>query len=469
MLSFSIFVLTVILCSSCNKGQWRTTEVQAAQNKIQQQQTTKADNSSEKKQSDWNFWDRTKNSLRSFWDGKTYSEPIDNSLSVSKTNPKAFCDLANNPLAMITASSTDLLQLVEWRTKMLTEGKTSEQCMSSCPNPTEAMKDFCYSLSWCQQNCTTSQIIRNWSSNFLGARDTLCVAHNCSPVPPPSEYYNANKILPESKKEAGHFVAPRTSDLKVSKDDLEVRKKIFLEIARKIMLEFEETTYTAIFADDYAIPDAVVNTYSELAKAYQSRFFDVKKYLTNNPSVKNNYIKHLPETMLCINLPTSVGGEDHYLEVMEQNNGCGNAFGLGQVISMTFYSNLGLNLSSYGYNTARLDKKCKSSPLQFLATECGTNIFQSQFFRIELFRKYLGYNIDELFDRRSFDMELQVRLMFATIINSFAMTNNWWGAFASYRGDGSNPYASFTANNHSCMVTHMSAQYKTDSSPTQNP
>ena len=376
---------------------------------------------------------------------------------------RPFCEIANNPDKQFQASNSTVLQLVQWRTKMLNSKVSAETCLKACPNPTSAMMDFCHSLNWCRSNCTTSNIIKNCSKNTLASRDTLCVANNCSPLPPPSEYYDASKIIPdpniksEPASAARYTVAKRSPDLKVSKQDVELRKKIFLEISRKIIREFEETRYTVLFPDE--MPDDKVAYYSGLANTYRSRFHDVKKYLTSQPSAKNHYLQHMPETMLCINLPTRAGGENHFLEVMEQNNECGNAFGIGQVISMTFYSNLGLNLSKYGFSTQNLEKNCKRSSLQFIATECGPDIFQSQFYRAEIFDNYNSLTIDQIFDRRAFDMELQVRLMFATIINSFAMTQNWWGAFTSYRGNGTSYYANFTPGKDPCMTTHMADQY----------
>lgn len=344
---------------------------------------------------------------------------------------------------------------------MLNNQVSAEACLNSCPNPTNAMKDFCHSLNWCRSHCSTTQIVKNCSHNQAASRDSVCVAHNCSPLPPPSAYYNSENIVSASST-AEYTVAKRNTNLVISKEDLEIRKKIFLEISHKVIREFEDTKYTVLFSDD--MPNDKVNYYSELGKTYQNRFQDVKNYLTKNPNPKKNYLQHMPETMLCINLPTRAGGENHFLEVMEQNNECGNAFGIGQVISMTFYTNLGLNLTKYGFNTQNLEKKCKNSSLQFLATECGPDIFQSQFFRAEIFEKYYAMTIDQIYDRRAFDMELQIRLMYATIINSFAMTQNWWGAFTSYRGNGTSYYANFTPGQDPCMVTHMAEQYRTESS-----
>lgn len=460
-LSLSLFVIITLLCTSCSKG-----EFQAAQRESTLQASNQKTVETKAPESEPGFFERAKNSIYGIFGGG--GVPVVTQTQIKKENKdiknsKAFCEFANNPLKMMDATGEALGQLVEWRTLMLTTAKSAQECLNSCPNPTNAMKDFCHSLSWCQQSCTTSQIIKNCSTNTAAARDTICVANNCSPIPPPTEYYDPSKILKNTEGPQTYKVEKRTSDLRISKEDLEIRKRIFLEVTRKVVRDFEDKTYTVIFADETSLPDDQIARYSELAKAYQERFFEVKKFLTKNPSANNNYLQHMSETMLCINLPTNAGGENHYLEAMEQNNGCGNAFGLGQVISMTFYSNLGLNLTNYGYNTQNLDKKCKNSPLQFLATECGSQIFQAQFFRIELFDKYLGYTIDELFDRRSFDVELQVRLMFSTIINSFAMVQNWRGAFQSYRGNGTDYYAQFTPSNHACMRTHMSAEYRTES------
>lgn len=470
-LSYVLLFSTFLICTSCNsKGQW--------QSNANSSYSTNSNSSG--------FSERFVDAMGSTYDGGASvmtnppgnpdePVPVPNPELVEAPpvhipgkpiDPKVFCAAVNNPELMKSAATETLAQIVEWRTKMLTSGATPEQCLNSCPNPSDAMKDFCYSLEWCQKNCSTSQIIKNCSTNQAMARDSLCVANNCSPTPPPSDYYDPKKFIKDQSSNAAtktnYSVQKRTTDLQPSKEDLEIRKKIFLEITRKVLREYEDRTYTVIFADDQSLPENQLARYSEFGKAYQDRFIAVKNYLTRNPTPKSNYLQHLSETMLCINLPTNIGGENYFLEAMEQNNGCGNAFGFGQVISMTFYANLGLNLSSLGYSTAGLDKKCKNSPLQYLPTECGPQYFQPQFFRIELFDKYLAYTVDELFERRSFDMELQVRLMFATIINSFAMTQNWCGAFASYRGNGSCGYATFTPA-HACMAKHLSAEYKSTS------
>ena len=430
------------------------------------------------------IWEKASNPLLQLFVGKktpsSYS-PIKAQVRETYASPtgQAFCEIANNPNQLFQAKNSTLVQLVEWRTYMLNNQISAEACLNSCPNPTNAMKDFCHSLNWCRSNCTTSQVVKNCSRNQGASRDALCVANNCSPLPPPSEYYNPETFIKsepnnfdvmngsltgvtQGSGRAPYVVAKRATNLKVSKEDLEVRKKIFLEISHKVIREFEDTRFTVLFSDD--MPTENIAYYSELGKTYQSRFQDVKNYLTKNPNPKKNYLQHMPETMLCINLPTRAGGENHFLEVIEQNNECGNAFGIGQVISMTFYMNLGLNLTQQGFNTQNLDKKCRNSALQFLATECGSNVFQSQFFRAELFEKYYGLTIDQIYDRRSFDMELQIRLMYAAIINSFAMTQNWWGAFTSYRGNGTSYYANFTPGQDPCMVTHMTENYRPEGS-----
>lgn len=406
------------------------------------------------KAQEFSVWQETVERVRIFFTGKqkpkspNYSEIPEGTLEVKKySNNKEFCEAVNNPAKLSRSTNLTLIQLVEWRTYMLNNKISADTCLSSCPNPTDAMKDFCHSLKWCRSNCTTTKIMQGCSKNPADSRDNICVSNNCSPLPPPIAYYDSENTP-----------AKKNSVLQISKEDLEIRKKVFLEISHKVIREFEDTKYTVLFSDD--LPNDKIAYYSELGKTYQSRFDDVKKYLTSNPNPNQNYLQHMPETMLCINLPTRAGGENHFLEVMEQNNECGNAFGIGQVISMTFYTNLGLNLSKYGFNPAKLDKKCRHSSLQFLPTECGSDIFQSQFYRAEIFEKYAGYTIEQIFDRRAFDIELQIRLMYATIINSFAMTNNWWGAFTSYRGNGTSYYANFTPGKDPCMITHMARQYR---------
>ena len=477
-LSRTLFVSVFLICTSCSKGQWQAEKVPVAG-------ATPAP-TPQKDTPQKTLWEQTKDGVNTFLGTKPQTPSVTHKNSATVPSPygkpqsNSFCEIAKYPGKLAEAAPNVLLQLVDWRTYMLTNKISVEECLSSCPDPTKAVKDFCHSLSWCRDNCTTSKIVKNCSTNTLAARDTQCVAHNCSPLPPPSEYYDPSKLAKQQSTPTveqsniigvsqpgsimgSYVVEPRSSDLKVSKEDLEVRKKVFLELSRRIVREFEENKYMVLYPDELSFPDDKATYYSELAKAYSERYKVVKNFLTTQPAAKNNYMSHMPETMLCINLPTNAGGENHYLEVQEQNNGCGNAFGLGQVISMTFYSNMGLNLSKYNYSTQNLDKRCKQAPLQFLATECGPDIFQSQFFRAEIFEKYSAYTIDEIFDRRAFDMDLQVRLMFATVINSFAMTQNWCGAWTSYRGNGNCAYAGFTAG-HSCMSAHMAEEYKTDSS-----
>ena len=331
-----------------------------------------------------------------------------------KSKDPIYCQVMENSRSLYHASAEALADLVRWRTKMLTSAKSAEQCLQSCTEPSQEMIAFCNGLSQCQKQCTTNKIIESQNCK----KSSECVQMGCSPMP------------------------NRESYAEFTKRDEVVRSKIFVKIANQIVEEFIDKDLDSMDRDP--------------ADVYFSSLHFAQKFLMTNPSTKNSYAQYLPQTMRCINRL-----ENKVLEPIMQNNSyagkqatCGHAFGLGQVAPETFYSNFGIYMPST-FSVQPLRNPCRDGLKEYtlgsLSKKCRGPDFQVQFYRIELFKKYAHLTPQQIHNLRSFDVELQIRLMFATIVNKIVQTRSWRKAFVSY---GHRSYAKYTGQN-SCVQQNL--------------
>lgn len=332
--------------------------------------------------------------------------PASKRSKIARTTP-SFCKLMErSPYELYKESAKDLRELTEWRTHLLTfaahprKGETQQDvlvktCIASCPDPNSKILDFCASLAYCRENCTTAKVIQN--SNCMNSGE--CVQAGCSPMPP---RITQNQFHPH--------------------DEL-VRSKIFISLANKVMQEFVKTEVDSL-------PNDPTN-------AYKNSFDTAKKVLMNSPSPQNSYALYMPQTMRCLNKV-----ENNILEPIMQNNSfapglvCGHAFGLGQVAPETFYSNFGIQtnvLSVQPLKNPCRDNNMNELTIEELPKRCSNMKFLPQFYRGELFRKYAHLTPQQLHNLRTFDVELQIRLILAVIINKLISTNYQWAtAMNSY-------------------------------------
>ena len=317
------------------------------------------------------------------------------------------CRLMGSPYNLYSANAEELTSLTRWRTKMLLTKRETlpAACLNSCPNPTEEMKVFCNGLANCQSRCTTEKVIQN--SNCSNSSE--CVQMGCSPMPNRADYQQFLK-----------------------RDDL-IRSKILVFFANKVVEEF-------LAAEINSIP----NDSRDLYRA--STEFAINYLLANRGSF--SYAQYLPQTMRCLNR-----SENNILEPILQHNSystgtaCGHAFGLGQVTPETFYSIFGIQAPGI-LSVQPFKNTCKNGleeiTLANLPRQCSSEHFLPQYYRIELFKKYASLTPQQIHELRTFDVELQVRIMLATIINKIIQRRSWRGAFASY---GNASYANYTGNN----------------------
>ena len=360
-------------------------------------------------------------------EAKTKSKKLRKPASTKKsksvrTFPK-FCRLMNNSFNLYTAPAHELASLAQWRSEMLTadpvtsRGRTRKEtlvkeCLNTCPEPSFEMQQFCSGLDDCQKHCYTSKVIQN--SNCTNS--STCVQMGCSPMP------------------------PRIDIKQWTKRDELVRSKVFIIMANRIVSEFLTTNVDSLAYD--------------LSDAYKTHFDFAKNFLMYRPNRTESFARYLPQTMRCLN-----NVENNVLEPVMQNNSfttglvCGHAFGLGQVIPETFYSIFGIQASGV-LSVQPLKNPCKIGlneyPIKDLPRLCSSTRFQSQFYRIEIFKKYEHLTPQQIHDLRAFDTELQIRLMLAVIVNKIIETKNWNSAFTSY---GSPSYANYTGQN-SCVQTN---------------
>lgn len=326
-------------------------------------------------------------------------------------NFPSFCKLMENPYKLYTAQAHELASLAKWRTEMLTSDKENleKRCLNTCPNPSPEMQTFCSGLEDCQKHCHTSKIIQN--ANCTNSSE--CVQMGCSPMPDRADYRHFTK-----------------------RDEL-IRSKIFIMMANRIVNEFLTTKVDSLAYD--------------LSDSYKTNFDFAKNFLLYQPNKETSFARFLPQTMRCLNRM-----ENNILEPIMQNNSfiegqvCGHAFGLGQVVPETFYSNFGIQTTGV-LSVQPLKNPCKIGlneyPIKDLPRLCSNMRFQSKFYRIELFKKYEHLTPQQIHDLRAFDIELQIRVMLAVIVNKIIETKNWKIAFASY---GSPSYARYTGQN-SCV------------------
>ena len=280
--------------------------------------------------------------------------------NVSKQDP-IFCKLMEEHEKLYTATPDQLARFTKWRTRMLTAhpetkpGQSKKEaltkmCLNSCREPSDELISFCNGLATCQNECISAKIIENKNCT----KSTACVQKECSPMP--------------DRNSAGALSA---------KDDL-IRSKIFIVMANRIVHDFL-----------YNEPPPVDN---DPNNAYKNALDFARNYLLNYPNARASYASTLPQTMRCLN-----NVENPSLEPIMQHNSyipnaaiCGHAFGLGQVVPETYYSNLGIYAPGV-LSVQPLKNPCTENLKEFtlaeLSKRCGNGKLQLQFHRIELFQK----------------------------------------------------------------------------------
>lgn len=338
------------------------------------------------------------------------------------TNEPSFCKLMEEPEKLYTATPAQLARFTAWRTRMLTSnpetkpGQSKKEaltklCLKTCREPSDELISFCNGLATCQKECISAKIIENKNCT----KSTACVQKECSPMP--------------DRNGSGALSA---------KDDL-IRSKVFIAMANKVVHDF-------IYKDPPNISNDSDNTYKN-ALEY------VRSYLVNYPNTQASYASTLPQTMRCLN-----NVENPSLEPIMQHNSyvpnaaiCGHAFGLGQVVPETYYSNLGIYAPGT-LSVQPLRNPCSEYMKEFTIAElpkrCDNDKFQAQFYRIELFQKYKNLTPQQMHNIRPFDVELQIRLMMAVIVNKIIENRSWRAALTSYGGNAR--YANYVGTN-SCV------------------
>lgn len=338
-------------------------------------------------------------------------KPNSSPAKLQKVDP-AFCKLMKDPKKLHSAKSADLVALTDWRSQMLTNRKSDivEKCLNTCSEPSDEIRAFCEGLKNCQKTCITSKVIENNRCN----NSQTCVQMGCSPMP------------------------SRLNQNQFSKKDNLIRSKIFIDIANKVVNEFISTQVDSLAYD--------------LSDYYKTHFDFAKNFLAYKPNRETSYARFMAQTMRCLN-----NVENETLEPIMQHNSysendksCGHAFGLGQVTPETFYSSFGIRTEGI-LSVQPFKNPCKKGLKEFaikdLPRYCNKSNFQSQFYRLELFKKYAHLTPQQIHNLRAFDVELQIRLMLAVIVNKVIQTRNWKSAFVSY---GNSSYAKYTGKN-SCV------------------
>lgn len=147
---------------------------------------------------------------------------------------------------------------------------------------------------------------------------------------------------------------------------------------------------------------------------------------TNNPSYakkmkKAGIFENMDQRLLCLNKRR----ENVNLEPMDRN--CSStAIGIGQVLRGTFYYGLGLANRSQ-------QKNCLNIKIKELSSKCKG--WDRHAFRKEIYSKYMDFTPEELYERRTLDIELQARSTYATFLDKLRIKNfNLNSSYKSYFG-----------------------------------
>lgn len=117
---------------------------------------------------------------------------------------------------------------------------------------------------------------------------------------------------------------------------------------------------------------------------------------------------NMDQRLLCLNKRR----ENVDLEPLDRN--CAStAIGIGQVLKGTFYYGFGL-----ANNTQQ--KNCINMKLKDLESKCRG--WDKRAFRSEVYSKYMDFTPQELYDRRTSDVELQARSSYATFLDKLRLT-----------------------------------------------
>ncbi len=169
---------------------------------------------------------------------------------------------------------------------------------------------------------------------------------------------------------------------------------------------------------------------SERREHVFSKFYDIHAdMIRHNPTLAKELTgKELPannpnavaSVLVCLNQKR----ENHDFEPMDAN--CNSsAIGIGQILDATFYETLGLN--SRGIAT------CLDIPVKDLAQKCGS--FVPKTYHASVYRNYTHLTPRQIYERRSLDVDLQVRSNYAVFVNKMIYSgHNLSRALRGYYG-----------------------------------